>query len=109
MKHVIKPAAVTLVAFTLILPALSLAQAQGQPPMGPDFAAIGTELNLSEADVEACFPRPNQNERPAAGERPVGPEMIEVISCLQSANGNLTGAQIDDVLRNHQPTPPQRG
>ncbi|MGJ8624228.1 MAG: hypothetical protein ACSHW1_15840 [Yoonia sp.] len=110
-----KASALALVAFTLTLPALSLAQAQGQPPQGPDFAAIGADLNIAEATVQACFPEPEQGERPAAGERPAegerpeGPDMTPVISCLQSANGSLTGAQIDAVLRDHRPEPPQRG
>lgn len=105
-----KTSAITLVAITLALPALSLAHAQeGQRPKGPDFAAIGADLNIAEASVQACFPEPTQGERPAEGERPEGPDMTSVISCLQSANSNLTGAQIDEVLRDHRPEPPQRG
>ena len=94
-------------ALTIATPTLT--SAQGQRPPGPDFAAIGAELNLSANAVQACFPQPEQDQRPTPGERPTGVDMIELTSCLQSANPNLTGAQIGAVLEDFEPEQPPRG
>lgn len=109
MKYNNNIAALTLVAVTLTLPALSLAQTQIHPPATPDYAGIANNLDLSETTVETCFTNTIQGERHTAGERPDGQDMIEVISCLQTANRNLTGAQIDDSIRSNLPTPSQHG
>jgi|GEM_PF-3461360 len=82
---------------------LDQGDAQGRPPE-PPFAAIGSDLGLSSAQVASCFPR---MERPTSkSARPPRPDMAKIASCLKQADSSLSDAAIEDALRNNRP---QRG
>ncbi|MDF1717493.1 MAG: hypothetical protein P1U75_12600 [Antarcticimicrobium sp.] len=79
---------------------LDQGDAQGRPPE-PPFAAIASDLGLSTAQVESCFPR---MERPASqSEPPQRPDMNKIASCLKQADSSLSDRQVQDALRNNQP------
>ncbi len=78
-------------------------------PMGNPLES----LDLTEAQMEACMPKPEQPaEKPAEGERPEPPQIdtAELASCLQSNGADVTEAQIQEALESHRaerPEPPQ--
>ena len=77
----------------------SAAQGQGRPPE-PPFAAIGSDLGLSDQQVENCFPKPQKS---GSGGKPARPDMSQVSECLQKADSSLSASQIESVLKKNRP------
>lgn len=98
-KQLVVVASLGGLSLTTFIAGQSAAQGQGRPPE-PPFAAIGSDLGLSEHQVANCFPKP---QKPGSGRKPARPDMSRLAECLQKADGSLSAKKIESVLKKNQP------
>ncbi len=98
-KQLVVVASLGGLSLTTFIAGQSAAQGQGRPPE-PPFAAIGSDLGLSEHQVESCFPK---RQKSGNGGKPARPDMSLVSECLQQADSSLSASQIESALKKNQP------
>lgn len=84
----------------LFFSAIASADQGGKPPK-PPVDKLSAALNVSADQMQTCL----EEGKPASrGEKPNKSAML---SCLQQANPNITSEQLDEVMQQNMPKPPQ--
>ncbi|WP_299001900.1 hypothetical protein [uncultured Shewanella sp.] len=93
-------AAASVLLSTLLFSTIASADQGGKPPK-PPVDKLSAALNVSTDQMQTCL----EESRPSSpGEKP---NKSALLSCLQQANGNITSDELDEVMQQNMPKPPQ--
>lgn len=93
-------AAASVLLSTLLFSSIASADQGGKPPK-PPVDELSAALNVSADQMQTCL----EEGRPSSpGEKP---NKSALLSCLQQANSNITSDQLDEVMQQNMPKPPQ--
>ncbi|WP_299495732.1 hypothetical protein [uncultured Shewanella sp.] len=91
-------AAASVLLSALLFSTIANADQRRDPPK-PPIDKLSAALNVNPDQMENCL----EEGRPASpGEKP---NKSALLSCLQQANSNITGNQLDDVMQQYMPKP----